>query len=255
MEHKETERRERGFTLIELLIVVAIITILAAIALPNFLEAQTRAKVSRTQNDLRTQAMALEAYFVDWGEYTRDSDSSLDLADIGPDAANPASPVYAMCANGARQLTTPLAYMSSLLSDPFGGVIKVQGGGAQGYRIASGTWSYSDPPINPVDNQDSHLVFKKMGARACYALIGVGPDQVRCRMGYKNFPYMSMYEGGAGTNVNKAGQPYCWTDYDPTNGTVSVGDIYRFGGEWQSGRFMRNGAVVGSQTSPGAPVW
>ncbi|MEI8166588.1 MAG: prepilin-type N-terminal cleavage/methylation domain-containing protein, partial [Chloroflexales bacterium] len=54
-----------GFTLIELLIVVAIIAILAAIAVPNFLEAQTRAKVSRVKGDMRSLVTALEAYRLD----------------------------------------------------------------------------------------------------------------------------------------------------------------------------------------------
>jgi len=58
--------KRRGFTLIELLIVVAIIAILAAIAVPNFLEAQVRSKVARVKSDLRTLATAQEAYFVDW---------------------------------------------------------------------------------------------------------------------------------------------------------------------------------------------
>ena len=56
---------KKAFTLIELLIVVAIIAILAAIAVPNFLEAQTRAKVSRVQSDLRTLATGIESYTVD----------------------------------------------------------------------------------------------------------------------------------------------------------------------------------------------
>ncbi len=57
--------QQTGFTLIELLIVVAIIAILAAIAIPNFLEAQTRTKVSRVKTDMRSAAVALEAYRVD----------------------------------------------------------------------------------------------------------------------------------------------------------------------------------------------
>ena len=62
-------RSKHSFTLIELLIVVAIIAILAAIAVPNFLEAQTRAKVARVKNDLRSVATAIEAYRVDTNKY------------------------------------------------------------------------------------------------------------------------------------------------------------------------------------------
>ncbi|MCX7049412.1 MAG: type II secretion system protein [Candidatus Sumerlaeota bacterium] len=261
MFHQPTSRRIGGFTLIELLIVIAIIAVLALIAIPNFLEAQTRSKVARTLNDIRTQATALEAYFIDWNTYTRDSDSSLDAKDCGGDTAlNPNNPNWGKCANGALCLTTPVAYMSSLLSDPFSNAVQVQGAGARGYRIASGTWAYSTPPINTVDNQGSDVIFGKMQAKACFAIIGVGPDGNRARIAYKSFPYMPSGDsnaggdyGGAGPSpaLGKGGQPMCWTDYDPTNGTVSVGDIYRFGGDnGNSGHWMRNGKEIGS--TPGA---
>ena len=56
---------KQAFTLIELLIVVAIISILAGLALVNFLEAQTRAKLSRALADMASEATALESYRVD----------------------------------------------------------------------------------------------------------------------------------------------------------------------------------------------
>ena len=100
------QNNNSGFTLIEILIVVAIIAILAAIAIPNFLAAQIRAKVSRAQAELQTLATSLEAYYIDQNDYPPDT-----LHGSGNwQSIYPWIPV-----------TTPISYISSIPKDQFYG--------------------------------------------------------------------------------------------------------------------------------------
>jgi len=98
----------RAFTLIELLIVVAIIGILAAIAVPNFLNAQMRAKLSRVMEDMRSLSSAIEMYSLDYG---RAPIGSLEGMSLG------------LWPHGQRQalnlLTTPISYIAAVPIDPF----------------------------------------------------------------------------------------------------------------------------------------
>lgn len=86
--------QKNAFTLIELLIVVAIIGILAAIAVPNFLNAQIRAKISRVQSDQKAYSDAMQMYMLD----------NNDRVPIG---------------NNIWKLTTPVSYIATLNPDPF----------------------------------------------------------------------------------------------------------------------------------------
>lgn len=103
------KRFRGGFTLIELLIVVAIIGILAAIAVPNFLNAQVRAKISRAMSDMKSLETGLEMYRMDSNDYP-----PCDQPRVTGrfDHWHP---------NEIRfyRLTTPIAYISSVPVDPF----------------------------------------------------------------------------------------------------------------------------------------
>lgn len=66
---KSLLKKRKGFTLIEILIVVVIIGILTAIAIPNFIGMSDRAKIARIESDLQSIGVAAEMYYMDKTDY------------------------------------------------------------------------------------------------------------------------------------------------------------------------------------------
>ena len=78
-----TNKNEKGFTLIELMIVIAIIGILAAIAIPQFNAYRARSYNASANTDIRNLMTSCEGYFVDYEVYPTTADPATDLANYG----------------------------------------------------------------------------------------------------------------------------------------------------------------------------
>ncbi len=189
-----------GFTLIELLIVIAIILILISIALPNFLEAQTRTKVTRSMTDMRTIGIAIEGYYLDYKRYI-------------PWAA-------ATFKERFIRLTTPHAYMKEVYDDIFNA-------DGQPWLQLGIKYSENDAKMMKTFDYVNHDEYAKADRnkteirdqtgklgqviRSAYHLRGFGPDR---------------------DNDSGSGAPYHGPiPYSPTNGTVSNGDLKMFQGQ------------------------
>ena len=196
----------KGFTLIELLIVVAIIAILAAIAVPNFLEAQVRSKVTRQISNMRTLATVVETYYLDNNEYP--------LTTVDPfDPASGSEP-EAMYKFYPGQLTTPISYVSS--NAPMEDIFRLPHNFTN--PLANQVmWHPSliyNQPDGPYTHYGSEAIWAAQRNRyGEWVLRSAGPDTF-----YYNDPGVRADYGAGGWNL---------ASYDATNGTVSTGDIYR----------------------------
>lgn len=176
-----------GFTLIELLIVIAIILILIAIALPNFLSAMTRAKVSRAKSEMRTVHMALESDIADYNSY--------------PDHA---TGTWHPSVLEIPQLTTPNAYLTSFPQEPFPRV------GATKYTSRS----YGDLKYYRYYNAGRwYPTYRQLEQQGLvWFLMSNGPDLDN-----------DVDDGGKAAHDLLDGQKHMY--YTPTNGTTSSGDF------------------------------
>lgn len=214
-------RKRHGFTLIELLIVVAIIAILAAIAVPNFLEAQVRSKVSRVRSDHRSLATAIEAYYVDNNTYPAAAmvggGTNLPSADeIVNSNGGRTFALRRIGNNNLSSLTTPIAYITSYFADPFA---ETRGLPFRYYATRQG-WILGS--FGPNTNQAAGGNLGWRDGTTPWPGPGVGGDApvetVYDPVTKGTMPSSELIAGASTTGS---------FTYDPTNGTVSPGDVWR----------------------------
>lgn len=216
MDRRSRARRmtRRGFKMMELLCSIAVIATLAAIGVPNFLEAQVRARVARTHQDMAALSAGLFAYQADWREWpasrpeVRDALLHFDTAPrLGPHTGplppegRTASNAIASSGFDLHVLTSPVAYTSSILATD-SSVSGTHGSHTGWMPYAYVRFEDWHPLLTPEQIRDH---------RQDWMLLSGGADDP--------------LEGFGGFHPgNLLREPFI--AYDPTNGTVSAGDIF-----------------------------
>lgn len=211
---RDSRRARSAFTLIELLIVVAIIAILAAIAVPNFLEAQTRSKIARVAADMRTAATAIESYRIDANAYP-------------PSYWVP--PYQPSGHTFPWQITTPVAYISSLSSalDPFKKEGAVFSDGSLRNPETQLYFDYMKAFHQDTDLKNGVIIGEYEGIKPPGGGVVIDDTETWIML-MPDAWFITSFGPNIVEDYTESGAPG-YRPYDATNGTLSIGDIYRFG--------------------------
>ena len=213
----------KGFSLLELLIVIAIISVITAIVVPNLMSANVRARVTGVKADMGSIAIALEDYKVDYGEYPKDSRFSRTssyapdiIAELNQSFDGKSGSDNGNDAIGLGYLVYPKTgfeptYLKRIAGDPF------NGGGEEGWNGTSGahdrhylyyTGKWDAGTLTSVDCTSSN------DSPQYWALVSYGPDDDKDVTNYVNARKAAIN----GINL-----------YDSDKGVVSSGDIVIIG--------------------------
>lgn len=212
-------RFHKGFTLIELLIVIAIILILISIALPNFLEAQARARLVRVKGDIKSLVTAVEAFRTErgvllidfWDDATPESQKRWKEK-FGQVGINPLF-AYSRFEEAYFPLTSPVRYMTKVPYDLYNNPKRQVG--LSGGEFGLGYIYFDNDPLFP--GVCDHYIDRffpghplqinsrtRPTSEGEFGMLSVGPDG-----------FLGNTSGGDERGIS----------FSPTNGTVSRGDI------------------------------
>ncbi len=181
--------KKNAFTLIELLIVVAIIGILAASAVPNFMNAQVRAKTARVQSDQKAYSTAMDMYMLDHNNKVPEQDK-------------------------IWHLTTPVSYIASMNPDPFAPAVPGR------FNFIHQFDPFYFITTQPLPNEVNTSLLADFNIWTGYPTQWTGGSNDTSFAGKVRYQIRSI-----GPNrYNEYG-----FRYDPTNGVLSNGDINYFG--------------------------
>ena len=199
--------RRGAFTLIELLVVISIVAVLALVALNNYLDATVRARVSRVKNDLRVVANAFDLYYIDHNAY-------VPFVHGGEGRIH--NRVIVPMSYRLSPLTSPVAYITSVPVDQFETFATTDGSPL----IFFDTFDYADlASLNRLGVKEG----SGMTSGGHWRLSSAGPDRIQSY-------------GGTTAEVGETEVNLLGVDYDPTNGTISAGDIVRTGPPAEAGK-------------------